>query len=152
MRVNGTAVALGRHGVMIRGPSGAGKSDLALRLLATPVEGYPGLAIPPLASLALVADDYVDIAVRNGVPVMTAPTTIACKIEVRGLGLACLPSVGEAELRLVVDLAAKDTIERMPEPRTLDVLGHAIPIMTVAPFEASAPLKILIALHHPIER
>lgn len=152
MRVNGTAVALGPHGVMIRGPSGAGKSDLALRLLATPQDGYPSLAIPPLGNIALVSDDYVDLAARGGRLVMTAPATIACKLEVRGLGLVCLPLVGEAELRLVVDLAPREAIDRMPEAHTVDLLGMPVPAMSLDARDTSAPLKILIALFHRIER
>lgn len=151
MLVHATAIAIGNRAVLIRGASGAGKSDLALRLLAVPADGIPALAIPPLYA-ALISDDQVELTVDgNGVDA-SAPETIAGRIEVRGLGIIDVPAKRDVLLALVVDLADSQSIERMPEPRTIDILGVSIPAISIDPREASASLKILIALTHRIER
>lgn len=152
MLVHGTAIALGPHGVLVRGPSAAGKSDLAMRLLATPLEGYPALRIPPLGALDLVADDQCELTLRDGIVTMASPATIRGKFEVRGLGLVTLPDRQDVALSLVVDITPTQAIERMPEAATVTLLGIEIPALEVAALEASAPLRVLIALHHRIER
>ncbi len=130
--IHGTAVALGRAGVLLRGPSGAGKSDLALRLIDQ--------------GAALVADDQTALARRGGEVVMTAPPSISGLIEARGVGLLRLPRRAESCLRLVVDLVPADDIERLPEQRACDILGVSIPLIALAPFEASAAAKLRLAL------
>ena len=77
---------------------------------------------------------------------MSAPATIAGQMEVRGLGLIAMPSVASAPLRLVVDLVPSAEIERMPLPRDCGFLGCTIPAIALAPFEASAPAKLRLAL------
>lgn len=132
IRVHGTAVALGGEGVLLRGPSGAGKSDFALRLIDQ--------------GARLVADDQTELR-RDGDDItMSAPATIAGQIEVRGLGIVALPSVASAPLRLVVDLMPSEEIERMPLPRGCSYLGLVLPLVALAPFEASAPAKLRLAL------
>ena len=116
----------------MRGPSGCGKSDLALRLIDQ--------------GAYLVADDQTELALDGAEIAMTAPATIAGQIEVRGLGIRRVASVAHAPLRLVVDLVTPEEIERMPEPRHCRLLGRAIPLMALAPFEASATAKIRLAL------
>ena len=51
-QIHGACVDLSGAGVLLRGPSGSGKSDLALRL----IDG----------GASLVADDRVDLEVRDG--------------------------------------------------------------------------------------
>jgi HPr kinase/phosphorylase len=130
--IHGTSVALGRAGVLLRGPSGAGKSDLALRLIDQGAE--------------LVSDDQTALSLRAGEVVMRAPPSIAGVIEARGVGLLRLPRRAEAALRLVVDLVSADSIERLPEQRACDILGVSIPLIALAPFEASAAAKLRLAL------
>ncbi|HXM84934.1 MAG TPA: serine/threonine protein kinase [Stellaceae bacterium] len=130
--VHGTAVALGRAGVLLRGPSGAGKSDLALRLIDQ--------------GAALVADDQTALARAGDEVVMSAPQAIAGMIEARGVGLLRLPRQASASLRLVVDLVPAEKIERLPERRSCDILGVPIPLIALAPFEASAAAKLRLAL------
>ena len=139
--VHGTCVALGRRGALLRGASGSGKSDLALRFLALPAEGG--------ARALLVADDQVWIEARNNNRLYASPpATLAGKIEVRGLGIVEVPSQAEAELVLLCDLVNEKDMPRMPpEPleRTM-IAGVALPTLKLAAFEASAPLKLKIAL------
>jgi serine kinase of HPr protein (carbohydrate metabolism regulator) len=139
--VHGTCVALGRRGVLLRGGAGSGKSDLALRFMALPGEG----ALCP----GLVADDQVYVSANpDGTLTASAPPTIAGKIEVRGLGIMPVPFLPEAELVLVCDLVGGKDVPRMPpESEKATVLaGVPLPTLRLAPFEASAPLKLKMAL------
>lgn len=139
--VHGTCVALGGRAALLRGESGAGKSDLALRFLALPGEGE----FRP----CLVADDQVWVEARDGDRVIASvPETLAGLIEVRGLGIAEMPFLAAVPLVLVCDLVAPDQVPRMPpDPwdRT-ELAGVWLPWLTLSAFEASAPLKLRMAL------
>jgi serine kinase of HPr protein (carbohydrate metabolism regulator) len=113
-----TGIVLGDAGVLIRGPSGAGKSLLALDL----IERWTARGRTAL----LVADDRVAVSEDAGVLVMTAPPTIAGRIELRGRGIIAVPFRARAPLHLVVDLT--ETFERMPEERefTTMLLGRHV--------------------------
>lgn len=139
--LHGTAIAVGGQAALIRGPSGAGKSDLALRVLAL----QPGGILPdrPL----LIADDRVDAVRVDGEIVLSCPKVLEGLLEVRGIGLIRMPFLRSATLSLVVDLVAPGAVERMPEPgRTALVCGRRVATIALAPFEASAPLKLVLAL------
>ena len=145
--IHGTCVALGPHAALIRGPSGSGKSDLALRFLALSAE--PGLE--PL----LVADDQVWVERQNnGSLVASAPPSLRGKIEVRGLGIVEVSHRGAARLALAVDLVLPQEVPRMP-PDPFDritLLGVAIPVVKLAPFELSAALKLRLALFSAVSQ
>jgi len=126
-----TTVALSGVAVVLRGPPGAGKSDLALRLIDR--------------GALLVADDQTVLAVRDGALWASAPTAIAGRIEVRGLGIVPVPASMGAQVAVLADLVAADRIERLPEPATEHVLGIALPRLALAPFEASATAKLRLA-------
>jgi serine kinase of HPr protein (carbohydrate metabolism regulator) len=139
--LHATAIAFGEHAALLRGPPGCGKSDLALRCIAIP-QGLP-VAGPVL----LVADDQV-LAKRNGAIVeLQVPPSIAGLLEVRGVGLVRLPYKPKATLALVVDLVAKDCIERMP-PADLaaQIAGSRVPLIRLDGLAPSAPLKVALAL------
>jgi HPr kinase/phosphorylase len=121
--------------VLLRGPSGAGKSDLALRLIE--------------AGGRLIADDQTRITRRGKALLASAPAALAGLMEVRGVGIVKLGRsqlLSQAPLSLVVDLVPPDRIDRLPEPALEDVLGVALPLLALAPFEASAPAKLRLAL------
>lgn len=130
--IHGTIVDIEGAGVLLRGPSGAGKSDLALRLI-------DGGAV-------LVADDRITLSETGGNVVAAAPETIAGKLEVRGLGIVRLPFQVSSAVRLVVDLVGGASVERLPNAAETVLLGVALPVLNLAPFEASAPAKIRLAL------
>jgi|SRR6185437_952983 len=132
IRVHGTSVALGGDGILLRGPSGSGKSDLALRL----IDGDG----------RLVADDQTELRLSGDEVFMAAPASIAGRMEVRGIGILRVPSVATAPLRLVVDLVPSAAVERLPDPQTCDYLDRCFPLIRLAPFEASAPAKLRLAL------
>ncbi|MGD9884309.1 HPr kinase/phosphorylase [Reyranella sp.] len=134
-----TCVAL-RHGrtwraVLLRGPSGAGKSDLALRLIEV--------------GARLVADDRTTLKRTGGAIMASVPAAIAGLIEVRGLGIRRLARsqlLARAPVVLLVDLVAPAAIERLPEPAHEALLGVDLPLLKLAPFEASACAKLRLAV------
>jgi serine kinase of HPr protein (carbohydrate metabolism regulator) len=130
--VHATTVAIGARAVLLRGPSGAGKSDLALRLID--------------AGARLVADDRSELRRDRDAILARAPGTIAGLIEARGIGILRVDSVSDTPLSLIVDLVAPEAVERLPEPRCETILGLSIPLIALAPFEASAPAKLCLAL------
>jgi serine kinase of HPr protein (carbohydrate metabolism regulator) len=137
IRVYATCVALpgldgSWSGVLLRGPSGAGKSDLALRL----IDG----------GARLVADDQTALRRVDGVLLASAPETLAGKIEVRGVGILELPYLDVVSLMLVCDLVAADRIERHPDPQIVRLAEVELPLLAMAPFEASAPAKLRLGV------
>lgn len=135
-RVHASCVEIGTVAVLLRGPSGSGKSDLALRLIDQ--------------GARLVADDYVELSVRQGRLYAAPPETLAGKLEVRGVGVVNLNHVNRARVGLVCDLVPK-TPARMPAPVTVTLEEIALPLHTLAAFEASTPAKLRLlvrALDH----
>lgn len=135
---HGTCIDVGGAGVLLRGPSGAGKSDLALRM----IDG----------GARLVADDQVVLTATGGKLVASAPEAIAGLLEVRGVGLVHLDAARIAQrvaLRLVADLlppGSADAPERLPAGDTVTLGGVAVARIDLAPFEASAPAKLRLAV------
>jgi len=117
--------------VLITGPSGAGKSDLALRLIDR--------------GAVLVADDCTLVRNVGSGLVADVPATIAGRIEVRGIGILDFPFQREVPVALVV--ALDRAVERMPDPdATCEIAGTPVPSIALAAFEASAPVKVRLAL------
>lgn len=131
-QVHATTVEMSGVAVLLRGRSGAGKSDLALRLID--------------AGARLVADDLTVLARRGGALWAAAPVVISGRIEVRGLGIVPVPTSAGARVALVADLVAAEEVERLPEPAAVRFLGFAVPRIVLAPFEASAPAKLRLAV------
>ena len=130
--LHATAVAIDGRAVLLRGPSGCGKSDLALRLIE--------------AGARLVADDQSELRRCGDGLLVRAPATIAGLFEVRGLGILRLAALAEAPVALVADLITGDRIDRLPPRRAETILGIAVPLIGIAPFEASAAAKLRLGL------
>ena len=128
--VHASCVAIGGRGVLIGGASGRGKSDLAMRLIDR--------------GARLVSDDYTILCSSGGRLIASAPPAIAGKIEVRGVGLLAMEPLPEAPVCLLADLHAAP--ERLPEPGAVSFLGLAVPSVALAALEASAPIKLELAL------
>lgn len=137
-QTHATCVDIDGIGVLLRGPSGSGKSDLALRL----IEG----------GARLVADDRVELAPAGGRVIASAPAALRGRIEVRGLGIVAVDAIPETSIELVVDLVAPDAVERLPAPATAEVIGLRLPLLRLAPFEASATAKVRVALKAAADR
>lgn len=125
MQVHASCAARDGEGVLLLGPPGSGKSDLLLRLLQ---HGF-----------ALVADDRVEIA--NGFA--RAPDGGAGLLEVRGLGILCLPYKAETRLQLAVRLGT-EPVPRLPRPER--DAGFDLPLFRLDPRAASAPGRVALAL------
>lgn len=129
--IHASCVAIAGRAVLIAGRSGSGKSDLALRLVDR--------------GARLVSDDYTILTPSEGRLLASAPGTIAGRIEVRGVGLAELEPVRDVPVALHVDL---DRVpERLPEAETVTIAGIALPSLRLNALEASAPIKLELALH-----
>jgi HPr kinase/phosphorylase len=130
-RLHATCVAIDGRAVLLLGPSGSGKSDLALRLIDR--------------GAVLVSDDQTDLAATDGTVFASAPNTIAGLIEVRGLGIVALPFVARVPVALAVRLG--EPVVRMPETGLTEMFtGLAIPLLRVDSREASATIKVELAL------
>lgn len=140
---HGTAVLLSsaEHppaAVFIRGASGSGKSDLAFRLLAQ--------------GAVLISDDQVELERRQDRIFAGAIDAIRGLIEVRGVGLLRYPVADPAPVKLVIDLVPRDDVPRLPEWKTMDVLGVNLPVLKLHAFDVAAPCKLRAAMtvvHHP---
>lgn len=127
-----TCVELDGVGVLLRGPSGAGKSDLAILLIDQGAH--------------LVADDQVRLWAEDGVLTAAAPERLAGLVEARGIGIVRLDHLPVCRVGLVVDLVPPEAVERLPETSRQTVAGIELPALSLAPFEASAPAKLRLAL------
>ncbi|MBY8821305.1 HPr kinase/phosphorylase [Sphingomonas colocasiae] len=129
--LHASTVAIAGRAVLIEGVSGSGKSDLALRLIDRGAE--------------LVSDDYTLVKrLPQGLSAAAAPN-IAGKIEVRGIGIVELPYREDMPIALLVTLSAPP--ERLPEPgQSRSIMGIEIPSIILAGLEASAPIKVELAL------
>jgi serine kinase of HPr protein (carbohydrate metabolism regulator) len=108
--------------------------------------GLAPTALIPSPTL-LVADDQVQLTRIGKTLKVEAPATIRGKLEVRGLGILAVPSLEIADLALVADLTAPEKIARFPDPKPqAELLGLRVPLIFLAPFEASAPIKLLLTL------
>lgn len=130
-QIHATCVEVAGAGVLLLGASGSGKSDLALRLID--------------AGARLVADDRTDLVRRDNQLFASAPAAIAGAIEVRGLGIVTVPAVERAPVRVAIELVPPEQVDRLPDPRTRDYLGLPIPLVLLAPFEASTVAKVRLA-------
>jgi serine kinase of HPr protein (carbohydrate metabolism regulator) len=129
--LHASAVATEGRAVLISGPSGAGKSDLALRLLD---RGF-----------TLVSDDRTLVRKDGERLIASAPPNIAGKLEIRGIGIVDMDTVGDVPVALFVELTSE--IQRLPdENRERPVLGVRVPLISIDAMSASAPSKVALAL------
>jgi serine kinase of HPr protein (carbohydrate metabolism regulator) len=141
--VHGTCVAISDRGVLLRGAPGSGKSDLALRFISLFGDGKK-----PSGRARLVSDDQVLLSRDSRGLVARAPDAIAGKLEVRGVGIVEVDYCAHIPLAMIADLASAEEIPRLPpEPQPCeDILGIAVPVLKLNPFELSSPVKLKLAL------
>ena len=131
INIHATLVSLNGKGILLTGKSGSGKSDLALRMIMEYQE-------------QLVADDRVDLVLKNGKVYGSAPETISGKLEIRNVGIGNFPAAKEAEITLCAELCTdKKELERLPLPDTVDLLGVSVTKLKLYPFECSTVYKII---------
>lgn len=133
--LHATAVALGGKAVLITGASGSGKSSLALELMALGCQ--------------LVSDDQTALERTGDAIRASAPAAIRGLIEARGVGLLRAEAT-EGDVVLVIDLDQVEA-ERLPPPRTTQILGLRLPCLqkVVSPAFPAAILQYLKAGREP---
>ena len=127
-QVHGTCVMIDDVGVLITGPSGSGKSDLALRLM----EG----------GAQLVADDRVDLTLRQGQVIARAPLPLRGLLEAREVGILKFRSVEQAAIRAVISLNSSVVAERLPSEKSTILAGVEVRCFLIDPWQQSAPAKV----------
>ena len=131
--IHATCVSYQNEGILLLGKSKAGKSDLALRLIEN-------------KGATLVSDDRVDLELKDGELTASAPAVLAGLLEVRGVGSCRLRYQKRAKIKLVVELVAKEDVERLPKPAFWEFEGKTVPLLKLDAFEISAADKIVIKL------
>ena len=133
--VHATGVAIDGHAVLIAGKSGSGKSDLALRLIDR--------------GAILLSDDYTHVERKIGAVLGSAPANIAGQMEVYGIGILSMPHALPSPVRLIVHPGEGSPEERCPlDTRTVTLCGVPIPVLSLRFPDASAPIKVELALRH----
>mgnify|MGYP001290723646 CR=1 FL=1 len=126
--IHASCVSVNNKAILLLGDSGSGKSDLALRMIDS--------------GALLVADDYVEIKTDKNRLIASPPKRLEGLIEARGVGILTLPFIRDIEVKLAVNLVAREKIERMPEQQFFDCLEHKLPLLSLHAFDASTPAKI----------
>jgi HPr kinase/phosphorylase len=140
MQVHGGLLRVRGVGVLLLGASGVGKSEIALELVS---RGHQ-----------LVADDVVELFLENGRVMGRARETIRHFLEIRGLGILCVPDLygagavaPESAVALVFRLEQwreGASYERVGLERpTESFLGIALPCL-VLPVRPSANMATLV--------
>ena len=121
-------------GILILGESGAGKSSVTLKLLASGAK--------------LVADDRVELFVRDGILHARAPAPLAGLIEARGLGIVALPFASDSRIALAVQLGPVPP--RYPdrddyEPPAPLIVRAGTPLLRLSAGDMAIAEKIVLA-------
>lgn len=135
-----TAVVVNGHGILIKGASGSGKTSLALGLVERAYQkGWQA---------SLVGDDRLHLNEDSGRLMAVVPDVLAGKAELRGYGIVNLPHVSEAAISLVANLVDDDTIERMPDSKTVAIEKVTLPLIEVPVRHEEQAARILMAWLH----
>lgn len=127
-QIHGTSICYKQKGLLFLGKSGNGKSDLALRLIDKGAN--------------LIADDQTILTLKNNKIILTCPSEIKSKLEIRGIGIIKMPSIKEHQLDIVFQLKSFREIKRIPNENWRMLLDQKIPYYEIDPFELSVNAKI----------
>lgn len=122
---HGTAIVVGKTGLIFVGPAGSGKSSLALQtLFSARLAGH---------FAALLSDDQVFLEADEDGVNGYCPPSIAGMIELRGSGIGRVNCVAEARLHLAVRLIEVHAGNRIPEEnqRWRADQGIELPLVTL---------------------
>jgi ABC-type glutathione transport system ATPase component len=91
-----------------------------------------------------------DLALRLIDRGASSPARIKGKLEVRGIGVIDCAAFDSAPAALIVRI--DEVPLRMPEDSIQIIAGISLPTIALAPFEASAPIKVELALRQVMAR
>lgn len=111
---NVTCVAIAGRGVLIEGAPGSGKSSLALALIDR--------------GAVLVGDDAIELSSRGERLWAHPPPNIAGMLEIRGVGMAMLPTT---EAPLCLGLQIGKAGDRVPEVKSRLLGGLSLPQLSL---------------------
>lgn len=111
LQLHASTVVINQKAVAFLGPSGVGKSSHALALMALGAQ--------------LLADDITWLAASNEGLIASGPPTLHGRIEAWGVGILNADPAPATLLHLLVDLGTPEG-ERIPEPKTVTLLGHDV--------------------------
>ncbi len=131
--IHASVVRLPAGGVALLGSAGSGKSALMLKLCRL----YQG---------QLVADDRALLAVQSGQLHAAAPQSLQGLLEVRGLGVVCLPFQPSSAIDLVVELVPQKQVPRLPQDRYFTFENVQIPLLRLHAHDTATPETIIVAL------
>lgn len=121
-------------GILFRGKSGSGKSELALKFIEN-------------KNAVLVADDVVELKVRQNKLWGSSPQNIRGLLEIRNVGISRYEYAEEAVVSLLVNLLpAKENLERLPKNKTENILGVEIPAIDLYAEDTTILEKIIVKL------
>lgn len=125
-----TAVAVQGRALLIEGDPGSGKSSLALALIDR--------------GASLIGDDGVRLFLAGDCVQASPPPRITGLLEVRGVGLICLPTVSAPVcLILRLDTAAPRSPDYVEQR---ELLGRKVPVLLLQPHAAALALRAEHAL------
>jgi serine kinase of HPr protein (carbohydrate metabolism regulator) len=137
VNIHATAAVLGTRGFLFVGPSGIGKTALALSCVAAArASGLFG---------ALVSDDQVLIAVRNGRIVACRPASIAGLAEIRGAGIVSVETISAAVMDFAIQPVKSPFEPRLPPENEVFALpsGNFLPLLRLPFGEGLNSFEIL---------
>jgi serine kinase of HPr protein (carbohydrate metabolism regulator) len=136
--IHGTAIVVGKVGLLFLGPSGVGKSALAFACLAS---------VKPLGLYAaLVADDRVLLSRSDGGILAECPPSIAGLMEIRGTGIVQMAHTSSAPMHYAVLPGDPANAARLPDDdEWVDVSdGIRLPVIRLLNTSIN-PLAIIMA-------
>lgn len=128
MLLHATTVEYKGRGIVITGKPQSGKSSLALCLIER--------------GAMLVADDQTEIELIDEKLIARAPEALAGLIEIHGLGICRFPYLRRVSLHLAVELLPASSVERMPPPDELPLLGVSLPLLRLDSAKELGVIKI----------
>lgn len=133
-----TAIVLGATGFLIEGQSGSGKTSLALAAIQA-IRGQNSFA-------AMVADDQCLIESCNGRLIATCPPVLSGITEMRNLGIIKCPALSSAVIDIVIKLVPHAEIERMPEPKSVEIAGVKLPLYALPRCQTAVSMPIMLQI------
>ncbi|MGQ4274586.1 HPr kinase/phosphorylase [Terrihabitans sp. B22-R8] len=140
--IHATCVALDGKGILITGPSGMGKSRFAhILLLRARLYGYKA---------ELISDDRVMLQKHGRHLFASAPSAIAGRMEIRGLGIAYVEHRASAPLEFVVQLCSAKEFSRLPDESSDWIALDGVRIRRVQATSPELAFDLIITLleHH----